>query len=138
MLSSIGKTVAYQNADELSFVWRPERTDGDLRLRINWQHPLVRQALQISPDARPTVKALLRFLEETVPLPALRMLFDQEEDRDYQPFSKAPTDEIVSIAERMYGAYVSQGLTPQQATVRLQHTSPFNEYPDLLSALHLT
>ena len=92
----------------------------------------------MSPDARPTVKALLRFMEETVPLPALRMLFDQEKDRDYQPFSKIPGDEIINIAERMYSAYVSQGLTPQQAAVRLQHTSPFNEYPDLLSVLHLT
>jgi hypothetical protein len=138
MLSSIGKTVAHEKADELSFVWRPERANGDLRLRINWQHPLVKQALQASPDARPTVKALLRFMEETVPLPALRMLFDQEEDRDYEPFSKSTTDEIISIAKRMYGAYVSHGLTPQQAAFRLQHTTPFNEYPDLLSALHLT
>jgi hypothetical protein len=137
-LSSIGKTVAHEKADDLSFVWRPERSRGDLRLRINWGHPLVKQALQASPDTRATLKALLRFMEETVPLPALRMLFDQEEDRDYEPFSKTPTDEIISIAERMYGAYVSYGLTPQQAAVRLQHTSPFNEYPDLLSALHLT
>ena len=137
VLSSIGKTVAHEKADDLSFVWRPERNGGDLRLRINWDHPLVKQALQASPDARPTVRALLRFMEETVPLPALRILFDQEEDRDYEPFSKAPTDEIISIAERMYGAYVSQGLTPQQAIIRLQHTPPFNEYPDLLSALHL-
>ena len=132
VLSSIGKATAHAKADELSFVWRPVRNGGDLRLRINWDHPLVKQALQVSPDARPTVKALLRFMEETVPLPALRMLFDQEKDRDYEPFSKTPTGEIVSIAERMYGAYVSHGLTPQQAAVRLQHTSPFNEYPDLL------
>jgi hypothetical protein len=138
VLSSIGKAVSHEKADDLSFVWRPERTGGDLRLRINWGHPLVRQALQASPDARPTVRALLRFMEETVPLPALRMLFDQEEDRDYQPFSKSPTDEVLSIAERMYGAYLSHGLTPAQAAVRLQHTSPFNEYPDLLPALHLT
>lgn len=138
VLSSIGKTVAYEKADELSFVWRPERTAGDLRLRINWDHPLVKQALQLSSDARPTVRALLRFMEETVPLPALRMLFEQDVDRDYEPFSKSASDEIISIAERMYSAYVSQGLTPQQAAVRLQHTSPFNEYPDLLSALYLT
>lgn len=137
VLSSIGRTVAHERADELSFVWRPERTGGDLRLRINWDHPLVKQALQASPDARPTVRALLRYMEETVPLPALRMLFDQEEDRDYEPFSKSAPDEVISIAERMYGAYVSNGLTPQQAKVRLRHTSPFNEYPDLLTALHL-
>lgn len=137
VLSSIGKTVAHEKADELSFVWRPERAGGELRLRINWDHPLVKQALQASPDARPTVKALLRFMEETVPLPALRMLFDQQRDRDYEAFSKTPTAEIISIAQRIYSAYISYGLTPKQAAVRLQHTPPFNEYPDLLSTLHL-
>lgn len=138
VLSSIGKAVAHEKADELSFVWRPERTGGDLRLRINWDHPLVKQALRASADARPTVRALLRFMEETVPLPALRMLFDQDEDRDYEPFAKAATEEVLEIARRMYSAYISQNLTPKQAAVRLTHTSPFNEYPDLLSALHQT
>lgn len=138
VLSSIVRTAASAKADDLSFVWRPERSDGDLRLRINYQHPLVKQALQASPDARPTVKALLQFMEETVPLPGLRMLFDQEEDRDYKPFAKVAPAEIVSIADRMYRAYVSQGLTPNQAAVRLQKTAPFNEYPDLLQTLHLT
>ena len=137
VLSSIGRTVAHGHTDELSFVWRPERTGGELRLRINWDHPLVRQALQASADARPIVRAMLRYMEETVPLPALRMLFDQEEDRDYEPFSLSAPTEVLGIAERMYGAFVSHGLSPQQAKVRLTHTPPFNEYPDLLSALHL-
>jgi hypothetical protein len=137
ILSSIGKTVAHEKADALSFVWRPERTGSELRLRVNWEHPFVKQALQISPDARPTVRALLRFMEETVPLSALRILFNQEADRDYEPFSGTPPGEVIGIAERMYAAYISQGLSRQQAAVRLQHTSPFNEYPDLISALHL-
>ncbi len=138
VLSSIVRTASTTKTDGFSFVWRPERSDGELRLRINYEHPLVRQAIQASPDAKPTVKALLQFMEETVPLPGLRMLFDQEEDRDYKPFAKVPPDEIISIANRMYRAYVSQGLTPNQAAVRLQKTAPFNEYPDLLQALHLT
>jgi hypothetical protein len=138
VLASIGRTVAHEKADELSFVWRPEHSKGNLRLRVNWDHPLVKQALQVSLDARPVVRALLRFMEETVPLPALRMMFDQDEDRDHQPFDGAPPNEVLEVAKRMYSAYISQNLTPQQAAIRLQHTAPFNEYPDLLTALHLT
>jgi Histidine kinase-, DNA gyrase B-, and HSP90-like ATPase len=138
ILSAISRTTGLLKSDDLSFVWRPERTDGNLRLRINWQHPLVKEALQTSSDARPVVRALLRFLEETVPLSAIRMMFDDSEDRDYQPFSGSPPDEVMTVAERLYSAYVSQGLTPAQAAKRLQHTAPFNEYPDLLHLLNLT
>jgi len=138
ILSSISRTTTLQKSDDLSYVWRPERTDGDLRLKINWQHPLVKEALQVSPDARPIVRALLRFLEETVPLSAIRMMFDNTADRDYEPFSDSTPDEVLKVAERLYSAYVSQGLTPAQAAKRLQHTAPFNEYPDLLQLLNLT
>lgn len=138
ILAAISRTTGLQKSDDLSFVWRPERTDGNLRLRINWQHPLVKEALQTSTDARPVVRALLRFIEETVPLSAIRMMFEDSEDRDYEPFSGSPPDEVLKVAERLYSAYVSQGLTPSQAAKRLQHTAPFNEYPDLLQLLNLT
>jgi len=138
ILSAISRTTALQKSDDLSYVWRPERKDGDLRLRINWQHPLVKEALQISPDARPVVRAMLRFIEETVPLSAIRMMFNDAEDRDYQPFSGSTPDEVVKVAERIYGAYVSNGLTPAQAAKRLRLTPPFDEYPDLLELLNLT
>lgn len=138
ILSAISRTTALQKSDDLSYVWRPERKDGDLRLRINWQHPLVKEALRISPDARPVVRAMLRFIEETVPLSAIRMMFNDAEDRDYLPFSGSTPDEVVKVAERIYGAYVSNGLTPAQAAKRLRLTPPFDEYPDLLELLNLT
>jgi hypothetical protein len=137
VLSAISRTTTLEKGDDLSFVWRAQRVNGELRLSVNWQHPLVKEALQTSPDARPIVRALLRFLEETVPLPALRMMFDSEENRDHVPFADAPPDDVVKVAERIYAAYVSQGLTPAQAATRLRHTPPFNEYPDLTQLLNL-
>ena len=137
VLGSVSRTAVQVHSDDLSFIWKPEKGSGDLRLRINWNHPLVREALLTAADGRPIVRSLLRMIEETVPLGALRMLWDSDEDRDYEPFSSATPAEVVSIAGRIYVAYVSQGLTPEQAKTRLRHTSPFNEYPDLLSQLNL-
>ena len=138
VLSAIGKVAARTQSDELSYVWRPDHDNGQLRLRLNWQHPLVKEALRSSDDGRPVVKALLRFIEETVPLSALRVMFDSDEDRDYQPFTSCPPTEVLAIAERMYGASVSCDLTTVQAKTRLQRTSPFDEYPDLLPMLNLS
>lgn len=131
VLSHAGRTATVAQSDELSYAWRPEKTGGDIRVRLNWQHPMVKDALRTSGDARPTVKALLKYLEETVPLPALRIMFDDEEDRDYVPFQGAAPQEVVDVAERMLAAYINSGLTPQAAGKRLVQTYPFNEYADL-------
>jgi hypothetical protein len=65
------------------------------------------------------------------------MMFDYDQDRDYVPFSGSPPQQVLSVAERVYAAYISQQLTPTQARTRLTHTSPFDEYPDLLTVLKL-
>jgi hypothetical protein len=135
--AALGRTTALTRSDDLSYPWRPERKDGELRLRLNWNHPLVKEALRVEPEARRTLRALLSYLEETVPLPALRFMFDNDQDRDHEPFSDKPPTEVLKVAERLYAAYMSQQLTPAQARTRLKHTSPFDEYPDLLSSLNL-
>lgn len=135
--AALVRTTAQQKSDELSYVWRPEKKDGQLRIRLNWSHPLVKESLRVAEDARPTIKALLSYIEETVPIAALRMMFDEDEDRDYQAFAESPPEAVIDVSWRLYGAYISQGLTPTQARTRLEHTSPFNEYPDLLSQLDL-
>ena len=137
VLTSIGRVKAVQKSDELSYVWRPENKNGDFRLKINWGHPLVKEALSSAGDGKKNVRALLRFVEETVPIAAVRTMFDSDTDEYHQPFADAPSNEIIEIARRTYVAYISQGLTPTQAKMRLKNTSPWNEYPDLLKMLEL-
>ena len=84
-----------------------------------------------SGNGKPAVKALLRYLEETVPLPALRIMFDDEEDRDYVPFQSVAPSEVVSVAEHVLAALIHSGMTPVAAGKRLLVTYPFNEYEDL-------
>jgi hypothetical protein len=136
--AALVRTTALTKSDDLTYVWRPERRNGQLRLRLNWQHPLVREAMRVEPDARRTLRALLSYLEETVPLPALRVMFDTDQDRDHEPFSDSPPEEVIKVAERLYAAYINQQLTPAQARTRLRHTPPFDEYGGLLAALDLS
>jgi hypothetical protein len=128
--SSVSRTTALQRGGELDYAWRPEKRDSALRLRLNWDHPLVRESLEQAGSGRSTVRALLRLLEETVPISALSLLHDAEGDTGYVPFSSTPTS-VIEVAERLYGAFVSQGMSPDQARRRLIATPPFNEFPDL-------
>ena len=131
VLTHVGRTATVVQSDDLSYAWRPERNPGEVRVKLNWQHPLVRDALRESGDGRPTVKALLRYLEETIPVPALRIMFDEEVDRDYVPFHAVAPDEVVSVAEKMLASFIHSGMTPIAAARRLLVTYPFNEYEDL-------
>jgi hypothetical protein len=138
VLTHVGRTAALVRADDLSYAWRPERTSGELRVRLNWGHPLVKDALRSAGEGKHVIKALLRYLEETVPLPALRIMFDHEEDRDHVPFESVSPAEVVSVAEQMLAAFIHAGLTPVAAAKRLLVTHPFNEYLDLPEKLGLT
>ena len=131
-LSARTKVTAIRKSDEFTYVWRPERRDGVLRLKINWRHPLVREATNGSNEAREQVKALLRFMEETVPIAALRIMFEPDSDEDYTPFAEAP-GELADMALRLYEASISWGLSPSAARARLRNTPPFDEYPDLVN-----
>jgi hypothetical protein len=132
VLTHIGNTTAVTKSDELSFVWKAEKRNGELRVRLNWSHPLVAETLRTAGDSKRDVRALLRFIEETVPVGALRVMYDQDVDRDHTPFSGVATDEVLRVAELLLASYIRSGLTPQQATDRLKNTPPMNEYPDLL------
>lgn len=137
VLTHVGRTATVVQSDDTTYAWRPERSPGEVRVRLNWQHPLVRDAIRQSGDGSPVVKALLRYLEETIPVPALRIMFDEEIDRDYTPFTAAAPDEVVSVAERMLAAYINSGMTPIAASKKLMVTYPFNEYSDLAERLGL-
>lgn len=136
VLSTGVRVTARQHADELSYVWKPESKGGELRLRLNWQHPMVQDALDVAADDRGKLKSLLRFMEETAPIGALRVMFDPETVVEHAPFSDAP-EEVVEIARRMYESFISRGLTPHQAKQRLTHTSPFDEFPELVEQLNI-
>lgn len=131
VLTSLSRTTAITKSDELSYVWDAESKDGELRLHLNWQHPLVRSALESSNDGKPVVRSLLRFIEETVPVSALRIMFDEETQRHPEPFNGVPPRELVAVATHMLEAYTRSGMSPAQAAHRLVNTEPFNAYPDL-------
>ena len=132
VLTHIGKTTAVTKSDELSYVWKAEKRSGELRVRLNWSHPLIAETLREAGDHKSDFKHLLRFIEETVPVAALRVMYDQDVDHDHTPFSGAAPDEVLRVAERLLASYIRSGLSPQQAADRLRQTPPMNEYPDLL------
>lgn len=128
VLSHRGRIAAREHGAEFIYAWRLDKRDGAIRCRINRDHPLVREVLQGGPDAAIDAKALIRLLEETVPVAALRIMHDGDVTDDPEPFLGAAPKEVSDVANRIYAAFVAQGRTPREARERLALMPPFDQF----------
>jgi hypothetical protein len=124
-----GQIAARTYGDPLVFAWDVRRRDGAVHCKINRRHPLVQEVLRVSGDRESDLRALLRLLEETVPVTALRVLHETDTTDDPVPFDGAPpTDpEVVEVAERILQALVARGDSPKAARERLRTMQPFDQ-----------
>jgi hypothetical protein len=132
VLSHRGRIAAREHGADFIYAWRVEQHDGQVTCRINRKHPLVQQVLRGGTEGAADAKALIRLLEETVPVAALRVLHQADTIDDPEPFTtvgEAADAGATQIAERIQGAYISQGLTPREARSRIRLMPPFDQIP---------
>lgn len=129
VLSHRGRVAAREHGADFVYAWRVEQRNGQVSCRINRKHPLVQQVLRGGTGQPADASALIRLLEETVPVAALRVMDQAETIDDPEPFADATDTEAVKIAERIQAAFISQGLTPQEATSRIRLMPPFDQLP---------
>jgi len=116
--------------------WVVQQTPTGTRYRIDRKHPAVRTVLEDGGRGDAELEAMLRMIEETVPLQ--RVWLDTAEGRDVPRagFNDAPTAEVSAILDVMYRNLVRRrGLTPTAAREQLLRTEPFDSYPQLVMAL---
>ncbi|ASW54746.1 ATP-binding protein [Plantactinospora sp. KBS50] len=128
VLSHRGRIAAREHGAEFIYAWRVDKRNGNIRCRVNRDHPLVREVLRGGPDASIDAKALIRLLEETVPVAALRIMHDGDVTDDPEPFLGAAPREVGDVANRIYAAFVAQGRTPREAKERLALMPPFDQF----------
>jgi hypothetical protein len=121
-----GRVSARTHGAAFVFPWRMEQRSGRAVCRINRQHPLVAQVLRGGLDAVADARALIRLLEETVPVTTLRVLHDSDTVADPEPFDGVATDEAVEVARRIVASLVEQGSSPREARLRLRQMEPFD------------
>ena len=79
---------------------------------------------------------MLRVLEETVPVQ--RIWLDTSEGRETPRtgFAGQPASEVQAVLTVLYrNLVVRKGVSPHLARERLLHTEPFNNCPELITAL---
>ena len=116
--------------------WRVEHARTGVRYRIDEKHPAIAAALDASAEHAPLVRAMLRVIEETVPVQRIWLDTAENKDTPRTGFAGEPTEAVVEVLRALYGDMVGRrGMSSQAAKQSLLRTEPFQNYPDLVAAM---
>lgn len=131
-----GAPVRLPGSGPVAQAWVTEQTQGGMRYRIDEAHPAVREVLDQAGVLGPQLRAMLRVIEETIPVQ--RIWLDTAESRETPRtgFTAAPPAEIVGVLEVLYRNLVlRKGVSPTLAKASLRNMEPFNNHPQLVDQL---
>lgn len=107
-----------------------------MRYRIDTDHPVVRSVLDDAGVLLPQIKAMLRVLEETVPVQRIWLDTAENKEAPCTGFAGEPPAEVKSVLEVLYRNMVGvKGMSSSMARERLSRSEPFNQYPELVASL---
>jgi hypothetical protein len=89
--------------------------------------------LENSDEQTTKIKALIRLIEETIPVPLITISNSENPDRELKPFEKIPSQELIEVMTEVYKSLLISGLTIMEAQNRLAVMEPFNYYPELIA-----
>jgi hypothetical protein len=116
--------------------WKVERFKEGMRYRVDIAHPAVAPVFESAGHLLPLLKAMVRVIEETVPVQ--RIWLDTADNREtpMTDFVGEPTSEIVEILQTLFEDMVGRrSMSRAMAKKRLASTEPFQKYPSLIAAL---
>jgi hypothetical protein len=116
--------------------WRADRSRTGIRYRIDMKHPAVAAVLESADGSLPLVKAMLRVVEETVPVQRIWLDTAEGKDTPRVGFAGEPTEEVKGVLLTLYEDMVGRrGMSPELAKKTLAATEPFQNYQSLVASL---
>ena len=121
---------------DLHRAWRVVKRKDSVAYLVDRAHPLVKQVLDQAGPLREAVVAMLRLLEDTMPVQ--RMWIDTVEHGKIHngAFEGTPSADIQAVLDVLYRHLVETvGLDGRSARSQLLKTEPFHNHPELVEAL---
>jgi hypothetical protein len=102
---------------------------------INRDHPLTAAVLAAAGDGRPALEALLRLLEETVPVRQIWLDAAQKPDGHAKPFEEVADKDVKQVMTLVFQALRRAGHSPAAAKERVATMDAFAGHPQLIATL---
>ncbi len=117
-------------------VWNAEQARSGTRYKIDVTHPAVAAVLDAAKEHRSIINAMIRIIEETVPVQ--RIWLDTAENKDVPQtgFMNEPPEQLMEVLQAMYADMVCRrNMLPEVAKQTLSTMEPFQKFPDLIGTL---
>lgn len=122
--------------EELNPVWTSMEGTSGRRYRVNREHPAIKSLLEESEGVRNRVDAMLRVLEETIPVQRIWLEAAETGEHAKGAFTGEPDEAVTSVLNVLYRNLVNRkGMSPQMAKMMLLRTEPFDLHPELVNSL---
>ena len=130
-----GKILLSKSADKFIFPWDRKLRRGKIFYAVNQEHPLVKEVLNFPDIYRPAIRALLRLLEETVPVQQIWLDNSTEPEKETQPFDGTASEEILEVMVQIYHILRKSGINEDQARDQILSMEPFQHFETLAKNL---
>ncbi|WP_418319039.1 ATP-binding protein [Piscinibacter sakaiensis] len=131
-----GTPMPTQRNTPIEQAWRVDRVKGDIRYRIEPTHPAVAAVIASAGELVPLVRAMLRVIEETVPVQRIWLDTADNKDTPKTGFSGEPPEAIVTVLNTLFADMIGRrGMSVDAARRALLSTEPFQNYPGLIAGL---
>ncbi len=119
---------------EREFLWEQRAKHNRTSYRLNREHPLLKQVKSSCTDPA-KLSALLRLIEETIPIPLMLITDRESPDQAGSPFENSSAVEILEVMTQVLASLRSQGLPHDTALSALAQFEPFQRFPELVHRL---
>ncbi len=117
--------------------WRVERVKAGMRYRIEDTHPSVSAVLDSAGPLLPMVKAMLRVIEETVPVQRIWLDTAEHKETPRTGFSGDPPEAVMAVLKTLFADMIGRkGMSEEAAKRALLSTEPFQNFPTQVSGLN--
>ncbi len=131
-----GSPMPSPGGDPVEQAWRADHSRAGVRYRIDETHPAVAAALDAAGPALALVKAMLRVIEETVPVQQIWLDTAESKETPRTGFAGEPPEKVKEVLATIYRDMIGRrGMSPAMAKRTLAATDPFQNYPDIISSL---
>lgn len=116
--------------------WRTEHLRSGIRYRIHQAHPAVAAVIDACGDRKDLVKAMLRVIEETVPVQRIWLDTAENKETPRTCFEGEPNEAVVEVATTLFNDFITRKcLSAEEARKSMLRTEPFQKYPSLIANL---
>lgn len=131
-----GKVIKRKLArDEYVPFWEEKNRHGKRFYKLNREHPMLRQLLNNTNDITTQFEKVLKFIEETVPVPLITLQENENEKPHGQPFEGTNLDDVLDVMKTIYENFIADGMQPEDAKARIANIEPFDFYLEYLESI---